>query len=98
MDRVSRFELEQERDSLAKLMPKLEKEIAKAPEGSLVTLKARGRYPQYYHYIEGDREKGKNGRYLTKKENKLVQRLAQKQYEIEVLECAKKRAKAIDVF
>lgn len=98
MDKESKFELEQERDSLVKLVPKLEKEIAKAPEGSLVTLKARGRYPQYYHYIEGDREKGKNGRYLSKKEIKLVQRLAQKQYEIEVLECAKKRVNAISVF
>lgn len=98
MDRDSRFELEQERDNLVKLVPKLEKEISKAPEGSLVTLKARGRYPQYYHYIEGDREKGKNGRYLPKKELKLVQRLAQKQYEMEVLECAKKRAGAISVF
>lgn len=98
MDRESRFELEQERDSLVKLMPKLEKEISKAPEGSLVTLKARGRYPQYYHYIEGDREKGKNGRYLPKKELKFVQRLAQKQYEIEVMECAKKRVEVISVF
>ena len=94
----SRFELEQERDYLVKFMPKIEKEISKAPEGSLVTLKARGRYPQYYHYMEGDREKGKNGRYLPKKELKFVQRLAQKQYEYEVLECAKKRADAISVF
>lgn len=98
MDRESRFELEQERDNLVKLMPKIEKEISKAPEGSLVTMKARGRYPQYYHYIEGDREKGKNGRYLPKKELKLVQRLAQKQYEFEVLKCAKKRVDAISVF
>ncbi len=98
MDRVSRFELEQERDNLVRLMPKLEKEISKAPEGSLVTLKARGKYPQFYHYIEGDRERGKNGRYLPKKELKLVRRLAQKQYESEVLECVKKRANAIAVF
>lgn len=98
MDKESRFELEQERDDLVKMIPKLEKEISKAPEGSLVTIKARGRYPQYYHYIEGDREKGKNGRYLSKREFKLVQRLAQKQYEIEVLECVKKRANAISVF
>lgn len=98
MDRESRFELEQERDNLVKLVPKLEKDIAKAPEGTLVTLKARARYPQYYHYMEGDREKGKNGRYLPKKEAKLIQRLAQKQYEVEVLECAKKRADAISLF
>lgn len=98
MDRESRFELEQERDSLVKLVSKLKKENLKAPEGSLVMIKARGRYPQYYHYTEGDREKGKNGRYMSKKELKLVQRLAQKQYEIEVLESAKKRANAIYVF
>ncbi len=98
MDRESRFELEQERENLIKLVPRLEKDISKAPEGSLVTLKARGRYPQYYHYIEGDREKGGNGRYLPKKESKLVQRLAQKQYEMEILECVKKRAEAISVF
>ena len=98
MDKESRFELEQERENLVKLMPKIEKELSKAPEGSLVTLKARGRYPQYYHYIEGDREKGRNGRYLTKKELKLVQRLAQKQYEVEVLECVKKRVSAISIF
>lgn len=98
MDKESRFELELERERLVKLMLKLEKEISKAPEGSLVTLKARGRYPQYYHYMEGDRENGKNGRYLPKKEIKLVQRLAQKQYETKVLECAKKREEAISVF
>ena len=98
MDRERRFELEQERDNLVKLVPKLERDISKAPEGSLVMLKARGRYPQYYHYIEGDRENGKNGRYLPKKELKLVQRLAQKQYESEVLECVKRRANAISVF
>ena len=98
MDRESRFALEQERDNLVKLMPKLEKEIAKAPEGSLMALKAKGRYPQYYLYTEGDREKGKNGRYLPKKESKLIQRLAQKQYEIEVLECARKRVDAITTF
>ena len=98
MDRESRFELEQERDALVKLVPKLEKEIAKAPEGGLVVLKAKGRYPQYYLYTEGDREKGKNGKYLPKKEMKFVQRLAQKQYEIEILECAKKRADAISAF
>ena len=98
MDRESRFELEQERDVLVKLVPKLEKEIAKVPEGGLVVLKAKGRYPQYYLYTEGDREKGKNGKYLPKKEMKFVQRLAQKQYEIEILECAKKRANAISVF
>lgn len=98
MDKESRFELEQERENLVKLIPKIEKELLKAPEGSLVTLKARGRYPQYYHYIEGDREKGRNGRYLTKKELKLVQRLAQKQYEVDVLECVKKRVSAISIF
>ncbi len=98
MDRESRFELEQERDDLVKLMPKLEKGISKAPEGSLVTLRARGRYPQYYHYMEGDREKGKNGRYLSKKEWKLVQRLAQKHYEMDVLECVQEKIKAIESF
>ena len=98
MDKESRFELEQERDNLVKLMPRLEKEIAKAPEGSLVAMKARGRYPQYYQYIEGDREKGKNGRYLPKKEIKLVQRLAQKQYDIEILECARKKVNTLDIF
>lgn len=98
MDKESRFELEQERDNLVKLMPKLEKEIAKAPEGSLVMMQAKGRYTQYYHYTEGDREKGRNGRYLSKKELKFVQRLAQKQYEIDTLNCVRGRTKAIEEF
>lgn len=68
------------------------------PEGSLRIIKSKGKYPQYYHYQgEGERQE-KSLRYLSKKEMKLVQKLAQKQYDMDVMECLGRRIDTIRNF
>lgn len=86
-----RFELQQEKEMLEKLLKKLKKENKMVPEGSLRIMKSKGRYPQYYHYQSEEENKGRCLRYLSKKEMRLVQKLAQKQYDMDVTECLNKR-------
>ncbi len=97
-DKVRRFELEQEKEDMEKLLRTLKKAGKKTPEGSLRIIKAKGKYPQYYHYQSEDENQEKSLRYLSKKEMKLAQRLAQKQYDVDVMACLKKRIDAIRNF
>ena len=91
----NRFELQQEKEVLEKLLRKLKKENKIVPEGSLRVIKSKGRYPQYYQYQSEEENQEQCLRYLPKKEMKLVQKLAQKQYDKEVMNCLEKRIKAI---
>jgi len=98
MDKESRFELQQEKEESEKLLRTLSKAGKKMPEGSLRIIKSKGKYPQYYHYQgEGERQE-KSLRYLSKKEMKLVQKLAQKQYDMDVMECLGRRIDTIRNF
>lgn len=98
MDKESRFELEQEKEESEKLLRSLSRAGKKMPEGSLRIIKSKGKYPQYYHYQgEGERQE-KSLKYLSKKEMKLVQKLAQKQYDMDVMECLGRKIDAIRNF
>lgn len=97
-DKERRFELEQEKEELEKLLKTLKRANKKAPEGTLRIIKTKGKYPQYYHYQSEIENQGKSLRYLPKKEMKFVQKLAQKQYESDVMECLDKRIDAIRNF
>ena len=97
-DKECRFELGQEKDELEILMRTLKKANKKVPEGSLRIIKSKGKYPQYYHYQGEEENKGKSLRYLPKKELKFAQKLAQKQYDAEVIECLDGRIDAIRTF
>lgn len=97
-DKERRFELEQEKEELEKLLKILKKANKKAPEGTLRIIKTKGKYPQYYHYQGTGEGQGKSLRYLPKKELKFAQKLAQKQYDLDVIECLIRRADAIGKF
>ncbi len=97
-DKERRFELEQEKEELEKLLKTLKKVNKKVPEGTLRIIKTKGKYPQYYHYQGTGEEQGKSLRYLPKKELKFAQKLAQKQYDLDVIECLGRRADAIGKF
>ena len=98
MDKESRFELEQEKEELEKLLRTMKKANKKVPEGSLRIIRSKGKYPQYYHYQSEDEKQEKRLRYLSKREMKLVQKLAQKQYDMDVMECLDRRIGAIRSF
>jgi len=97
-DKERRFELEQEKEELEKLLRTLKKASKKVPEGTLRIIKTKGKYPQYYHYQGKGEKQGKSLRYLTKKELKFAQKLAQKQYDLAAMECLGRRADAIGKF
>ncbi|MCI1305068.1 MAG: hypothetical protein LKG40_02440 [Lachnospiraceae bacterium] len=68
------------------------KSLESAPEGSLRCEMARGKYPQYY--MTGREQKvTKRGRYLRKEELELARALAQKEYDLRMLEALKKQDK-----
>lgn len=60
------------------LISKTEKLLKKAPEGKLVLSKSKGTV-QYYQKIEGSQKKGK---YISTKNSKLINSLAQKDYDL----------------
>ena len=69
-------------DELDKLQSKAEKSIKKAPEGTLVLSECRGT-TQYYYKTEKNQKKG---RYISKKNRKLIKALAQKDYDLSFLQ------------
>lgn len=97
-DKERRFELEQEKEELEKLLRTLMRANKKVPEGTLRIIKTKGKYPQYYHYQSEEEKQGKNLRYLPKKELKFAQKLAQKQYDMDVMKCLGKRIDTIEKF
>ncbi|MDD6037043.1 MAG: hypothetical protein PUC30_12815 [Lachnospiraceae bacterium] len=90
--------LVQEKDECRKMLPEIKKAIKKAPEGTLHILNAKGKYPQYYLYDKGWTGQCKNGRFIQRKDNRLAQRLAQKQYDIDVAECLERKIRSIERF
>ena len=64
-------------EELNKLQSMTEKSIKRAPEGTLVLSECRGTV-QYYHKTNCNQKKGK---YISKKNEKLIKELAQKDYD-----------------
>ena len=63
------------------LKKQVERSLKKAPEGNLVISKSNG-VIQYFHKTE---KKQKKGKYITKKNSKLIASLAQKEYDLSFL-------------
>lgn len=76
---------------LAKIIKQKEEKIEKAPQGTL-RVSRRDEKIEYYHHMPLDTS---NGIYLKKKEKKLIQALAQKEYDKKVLEKAREEHKII---
>ena len=71
----------------------LEKALADVPEGSLRINKCRG-VPQYYHkFAPGDTR----GRYIASENRQLAEKLAQKDYDIRLLERSRDELKTLNV-
>ena len=77
--------LKNEEEKLKGQKKLLERRLKNAPEGSLRVMMARGKYPQYYCYDSSKKDKHPHGTYIRKKNLNLARRLAQKEYDREVL-------------
>jgi len=67
--------------SLNYLHSRVMKSLNRAPEGTLILSKSNGSI-QYYHKTDSSQKKGS---YINKKERKLAARLAQKDYDLQIL-------------
>lgn len=80
-----------EEKRLEHIILKTKKQMQNAPEGSLrVSVSKNG--TSYYHYTDVAH---KNGKYISRKNKELIQRLAQKEYDIKVLRDAERKLKHI---
>lgn len=81
-----------EYERLNKLLLKTQDSLEDAPEGKLYLGKSQG-VTQYYHGFEGA---PRHGVYISKKELNLIKRLAQKSYDIKILDYTQKVTRHID--
>ena len=72
--------LKEHQKMLARLRIQLSRELDKAPRGRL-RIATKGKYTEYYMCDEGAGTSGTRGRYLKKKEEKIIKALAQKEYD-----------------
>lgn len=86
--------LRERREYLLGVVRKIEKNEKIAPKGSL-RIQTNGKHVVYYHR---EQAKDRNGKYLSKKEERLVKRLAQKEYEHDYKKAAQKEIKVIEYF
>lgn len=77
----------QEQIRLEKIVSMTDKRLKDVPQGSLRLSKSNGKI-QYYHCRP---DTGKNGEYISKKNIKLIQKLAQRSYDEKISRLAKKR-------
>ena len=87
--------LTKELNELQKLKKVVIKSLKQAPEGSLRSEMAQGKYPQYYLIHNEYKEKYPKGKYLRKSELDIAKKLAQKEYDKYVLDEIGKREKDI---
>ena len=86
--------LKEEEKGLTLLIIRLEQSLSSAPEGTLRISRNRGTASYYLRTEEGDT----NGTYIKKQEEKLAKALAQKDYDMKLLEKVKKRRNRIQGF
>lgn len=86
--------LEEREKQLIKIKKEKEKSLLKVPEGSLRVCSSHGKI-QYYHRTD---PKDFNGTYISSKEKKLAQKLAQKDYDQRVLKVVEKELQAIEKY
>lgn len=79
-----------EQRRLENIVQQVNERLKNAPEGSLRLSKTQN-YSQYYHCTE----ENKRGSYISKENEELVQKLAQKSYDEKVLRCVEKRLSQI---
>ncbi|MGN0306936.1 MAG: hypothetical protein ACI4DN_01840 [Lachnospiraceae bacterium] len=89
-------QLRKEMKELESIINRSKKALQNVPEGYLrIVKKERG---VEYYYKDENRDRGKNGRYIKKKEMKLAERIAQRDYDTGILANAEERKRAIKSF
>lgn len=83
--------LTQKLEKLNQLKGKIEKSLKKAPEGTLILSSSNGSV-QYYHKTKSEQKKGK---YIEKKNQKLIAALAQKDYDLRFYKEVEKQKRQI---
>ena len=89
--------LKKEMYQLKKIADEAEVRLKTAPEGHLRISKKKNRIEYYYKSEEGS-VKNKNGKYLKKKEENVARKIAQRDYDANILRCVTRRLKTIDSF
>lgn len=77
---------------LETLISKKKAALKNAPQGHLRICRKPSSYKMYYHIRE---EGDSNGKYIRKKDRELARRLAQKDYDLAVLQAAEKEAEVL---
>lgn len=92
--------LTEELCELKNMVRDIKKELNNAPEGTLRIRSVNGKEEYYYRNVENgsETERTSNGRYMKKSEFPLAKRIAQRDYDLEVLRYAEERIKAIEKF
>lgn len=86
--------LQERREYLLGVLKTIEKNEKTTPKGSL-RIQTNGKNVVYYHR---EQAKDRNGKYLTRKEERLAKRLAQKEYEQDYKKAAQREIKTIEHF
>ena len=92
--REIQYQLEARKERLQKLKKEKESALKDVPKGTLRVNK-HGNKVQYFHRTD---PKDPNGVYISAKNNELVRKLAQKDYDQRVLRTVEKELKAINIY
>ena len=84
-----------ETNKLKNIIIDAEKRLKHAPEGALRVANKKNKVEYFYKKEE---DKGKNGRYMKKSELILAKRIAQRDYDMQLIKNARERKYAIDKF
>lgn len=87
--------LKNEIGKLERIVEKAQKRLQSAPKGFL-RIARKGECVQYYHKSEDTNNV--NGKYIRKDEIKLAKSLAQRDYDLQIMEVAERRIQTINVF
>ncbi len=88
------FELSQQKEQMKKAIKDLKRRLSHAPSGK-VQIESKGK--QFQYYLKDDSMKGR-GTYLPRKQLPTAQKLAQKDYDIRLLEVLEEQLKTIEQF
>ncbi len=87
--------IDKELAELAVLKKQVENSLKGAPQGELRCEMARGKYPQYYIKQDEEKDRYPKGRYLKNEESSLAKKLAQRDYDIEMLKRIERRERTL---
>ena len=88
------MELNARRKTLEKMIGKANRSLKKAPAGTLRISHTKGRAQYYHRESPSDR----NGKYIPKKDTRMIRALAQKDYDKKIITLARQEQKAINAY